>query len=143
MFALKQMTDVVLWIVGAGMIAACGAMIAAPEDAATPPANQAKSFMHLKLEQAQKAMEAIALEDFEGISKSAQRIALLTEDENWQVMQTVDYRRHSDDFRRAARLMSECADKKNLDGAVLAYVQMTMQCVHCHKHVRAKREPDR
>ena len=107
---------------------------------AAPPANQAKPFMHLKLEQTQKAVEAIALEDFEAISKGTRRIMLLTEDENWQVLQTVEYRRHSDDFRRTARLMSEAADKKNLDGAVLAYVQMTMQCVHCHRHVLRQEE---
>ncbi|MGC3971676.1 MAG: hypothetical protein QM775_31325 [Pirellulales bacterium] len=27
-------------------------------------------------------------------------------------------------------------EKQNLDGALLAYLTMTMQCVDCHKHVR-------
>lgn len=103
--------------------------------------NQARDFMRLKLEHSQKLLEAIALEDFEEISRNAQKIALLTEDENWKVMQTVDYRRHSDDFRRTANAVTEAARKKNLDGSVLAYVQMTMQCVHCHQHVRGEKRP--
>jgi hypothetical protein len=110
---------------------------------AAPAPNRAKSFMRLKLDHAQQAVEAIAVEDYEGISQHAQRIALLTEDENWQVMQTVEYKRHSDDFRRTARLLAEAGQKKNLDGAVLAYMQMTMQCVHCHRHVRAQGNPEK
>jgi hypothetical protein len=142
MFARTRITDIALWVIGAEMLVASGAVLVAA-DKPPPPTNKAKPFMHLKLDEAQKVIAAIAMEDFEGISKSAQRIALLTEDENWQVMQTVDYRKHSDDFRRAAHLMRDNADKKNLDGAVLAYVQMTMQCVHCHKHVREKMARDR
>jgi cytochrome c556 len=92
--------------------------------------------MRLKLEHAQKALEGLAKEDFEAISMHAQKISLLTQDENWQVLQTVEYRRHSDDFRRTSNALAEAARKKNLDAATLAYVQLTMHCMYCHKHVR-------
>ena len=32
--------------------------------------------------------------------------------------------------------MSKAADEQNLDAAALAYVQLTLNCVDCHKHVR-------
>ena len=35
--------------------------------------------------------------------------------------------------------MTEAARKKNLDGAVLAYVDLTMKCINCHKYVRGVR----
>jgi hypothetical protein len=33
----------------------------------------------------------------------------------------------------------EKAREKNLDGAALSYVEMTLSCVKCHKHVREVR----
>ena len=108
-----------------------------------PPKNQVKGFMRLKLDHSQKLLEGIALEDFDAISQHAQQISLLTQDENWRVLQTMEYRRYSDDFRRSANAVTDAARKKNLDGAVLAYMQMTMQCVQCHRHVRGEMEGEK
>lgn len=104
-----------------------------------PKPEPTRAFMQLKLDESQKLLAAIALEDFEEISRASQKISLLTEDENWQVIQTAEYRRHSDEFKRASNAATEAARKKNLDGAVLAYMQMTMQCVQCHQHVRKQK----
>ena len=46
---------------------------------------------------------------------------------------------HSVEFRRTADAITAAAKKKNLDGAALAYVDMTMKCVNCHKYVRGVR----
>jgi len=96
-------------------------------------------FMRAKLQHMQKATEGLALEDFELISKSAQEMALISQASNWQVMQTAEYRRQSTEFRRSAEALKIAAEKKNLDGAVLAYVDVTMKCVQCHKYVRSVR----
>jgi hypothetical protein len=117
-------------------VALIGALVVAGIDSAAQTPNKAAPFMRLKLDHAQQLLTAIALEDYDSISRHSQKISLLTEDENWRVFQTVDYRRHSDDFRRSSNAVTEAARKKNLDGALLAYMQMTMQCVQCHKHVR-------
>ncbi len=95
--------------------------------------------MQLKLEHSQKVLEGIVMEDFGMIAKHAQQLALLTQDENWQVLQTREYRRHSDDFVRIAERLKEAAQEKNVDGAALDYVQLTLNCVECHKHVRDQR----
>jgi hypothetical protein len=104
-----------------------------------PKPEPTRAFMQLKLDESQKLLAAIALEDFDEISRASQKISLLTEDENWQVIQTAEYRRHSDEFKRSSNAVTEAARKKNLDGAVLAYMQMTMQCVQCHQHVRKQK----
>lgn len=93
-------------------------------------------FMRAKLQHSQKLIESLATEDYEAMAKSSQEMSLLTLAESWQVFQTADYLHESTEFRRAADAMTAAAKKKNLDAAALAYVDMTMQCVKCHKLVR-------
>lgn len=113
------------------------------QKAADPPAgavaNDVHDFMRLKLDHSQKVLEGIALEDFAEISKHSQAISLLSQEANWRVLQTPDYLQHSAEFRRAADALTAAANKKNLDGAALAYVDLTMKCVNCHKYVRGVR----
>jgi hypothetical protein len=103
-----------------------------------PGESSAKGLMRLKLGHAQSILEGIALEDLGSVAKHAEQLKLLSFDVSWQVLQTEDYLRHSEDFRRAANLLAETAAKQNLDGAVLAYFRLTQNCVDCHRHVRAQ-----
>jgi hypothetical protein len=57
-------------------------------------------------------------------------------DESWMVIQTEEYRRQSDEFRRSVAVMSKAAKDKNIDGATLGYMQMTLNCVRCHRQLR-------
>jgi len=98
--------------------------------------NRVGPFMRLKLTHAEKLLGALAVEDFDTVARESQQISLLTNDEQWQVLQTPDYLRHSLEFRDAADRLTKAGREKNLDSATLAYVEMTMRCVNCHKHVR-------
>ncbi len=98
--------------------------------------NDVTAFMRLKLSHSQKILEGIVLEDFRLIEKNAQDVSLLSHDEMWQVFQTPEYLQHSIEFRRSADDVAGAARKRNIDGAALAYMGMTMRCVECHKHVR-------
>jgi hypothetical protein len=98
-----------------------------------------KPFMRAKLDHSQKMLEALAMEDFNGMAKESQALSLLSLAASWQVLQTPEYAQQSLEFRRAADAVHNAAEKKNLDGAALAYVQMTMKCVNCHKYVRGVR----
>lgn len=101
------------------------------------PGQVAKAaFMRLKLEPAKNVLEGIALADFEMILKNAGKIRSLMLDEGWMVVQTEDYRRQSDEFRKVVEQLRESASQKNIDGATLAYVQMTIRCVQCHQSLR-------
>ena len=91
--------------------------------------------MQQKLGSAQKVLEGIAVKDFNLIEKHADELMILSKKAEWLILKTPDYTRHSDDFRRNAETLSKMAKDKNIDGAALAYVQLTMNCVNCHKYV--------
>ncbi len=95
--------------------------------------------MQQKLGHAQKLLEGLAIKDFAIIEKHADELGILSKRAEWLVLKTPEYTRHSDDFRRHCETMSRMAKEKNLDGCALAYVQMTMSCVNCHKYVREVR----
>ncbi|MDZ4847874.1 MAG: hypothetical protein SGI77_01145 [Pirellulaceae bacterium] len=101
-----------------------------------PGQAKTSTFMRLKLEPTKAVLEGIALADYEMITKNAGTIRNLMLDENWMVMQTEDYRRQSEEFRKSVEQLRDAASNKNIDGAMLAYVQMTIRCVQCHKTLR-------
>ena len=101
--------------------------------------NQVRTFMRSKLNHSQQVLEGLSTEDYDTIAKHAQDLSLLSLASNWQVLQTEEYVQQSREFRRAADALRDAAKKKNLDGAALAYVDMTMKCINCHKYVRSTR----
>lgn len=103
-----------------------------------PPVSN-KDFMRQKLSSSQKLLEAIAVENYDAIAKHSQELSLLSLATNWQVFQTPAYVQHSSEFRRAADAIHDAAEKKNIDATALAYMDMTMKCVNCHKYVRGIR----
>ena len=105
--------------------------------------NEVRQFMRKKLDHSQKLLEAVVIEDFDAISTESQKLSLLSQEASWKVLQTEDYVQHSKEFRRAADAITQAARKKNLDGAALAYVDLTMKCVNCHKYVRGVRIADK
>ena len=104
--------------------------------------NDVQDFMRVKLEHSKRVLEGLTTEDLDLVAKSAQAMSLLSQDAAWQVLQTQEYARRSQDFRHTADTLSQAAKKKNLDGAALAYVELTMKCIDCHKYVRDQRESD-
>jgi chemotaxis response regulator CheB len=96
-------------------------------------------FMRTKLIHSQKVLEGLTTENFDLIAKESQKISLLTLAEQWQVLHTQEYEQHSREFRRTADALTAAAQKKNIDGAALAYVELTMKCVNCHKYLKQSR----
>jgi hypothetical protein len=90
--------------------------------------NRVGSFMHAKLEHAQKVLSGLALEDYDLIAENSQALSLLSLESSWQVLQTASYVQHSNDFRQATGAMTQAAEDRNLDGATLAYVEVCMKC---------------
>jgi hypothetical protein len=56
---------------------------------------------------------------------------------SWFVVKTPKYDEHTTEFRRNAGHLLKMAKKANIDGATLSYLQLTMNCINCHKHVRS------
>ena len=98
---------------------------------------KADNLMKRKLEYAQKVLEGVALNNFDKIAASAEELVLISHQAEWKaLMKTPEYELNSADFRRHAQALVKSANAKNTDGAALAYVEFTMSCVRCHKHVR-------
>ena len=110
-------------------------------DESTTRPDQVAVFMRAKLAHSQNVLEGLAIEDYDLIDKGAQELSLASEDASWQVLQTEDYARQSADFRRSCDSLRKAAKAKNLDGAALAWMEVTMKCVQCHKYVRDERPP--
>lgn len=100
------------------------------------PREHLSTFMQVKLKLAQKVLEGLAVEDYPLIAKSSRDIGLLCQAESWQVLQTPEYNQQSLEFRRAVDKITVAAREKDLDAATLAYVDVTMKCINCHKYLR-------
>jgi hypothetical protein len=119
--------------------AASAALVADAQQPDMQEADKVAIFMRAKLEHSQKVLEGLTLEDFDKIAKHSQEMSLLSQASTWQVLQTPEYHDRSVEFRRSVDGLTEMAKKKNLEGAALAYVDVTMKCVSCHKYVRRVR----
>lgn len=102
-----------------------------------PGPNPRSEFMQAKLVHSQKVLEGLAVEDYAMIAQHSQAMSLLTLESSSRLLQTPEYARHADDFRRAADSLTGMAENKNVDGATLAYFQLTLTCVNCHKYIRS------
>ena len=101
-----------------------------------PVQKDSKKFMLQKLNASRDIVKGLAVEDFDLLSKSGQDLMLLSHEADWNVFQTEDYLSMSREFRGSAQRLRDNANSKNLDGATLAYFEVTLNCVRCHKYVR-------
>jgi cytochrome c556 len=120
-------------------LTALGAILLATVGRGEQRPNEVADFMRLKLEHSKDVLEGLATEDFGMIARGAQEMSLLAQASTWQVLQTPEYNQQSMEFRRTADAITRAAQDENLDGAALAYVELTMKCVTCHKYVRGVR----
>jgi len=97
--------------------------------------------MREKLGLSQQLLKGLALQDFTSMRAGADRLVKLSQASGWTARQAPEYELFTTEFRRAAAEMSRAAADKNIDGATLAYTQMTVSCVSCHKYLRDGRAP--
>ena len=109
---------------------------AAVADEPGPKPDAVADFMRAKLGHSQHVLEGLALEDYDLIARGAQELALASQASSWQVLQTEEYARQSAEFRRSCDTLRGAAKARNLDGAALAWMEVTMKCIQCHKYVR-------
>ncbi len=102
-------------------------------------AEKTESLMKRKLQHSQKVLEGVAVGDFKMIERHADELIQISKLAEWRAFKTPTYEVYSNDFRRIAGALAENARKKNLDAAALSYVDLTLTCVKCHKHVRELR----
>lgn len=124
------------------LVAALAASISAVMSRADEPKKDkdaTQALMQRKLKESQKALEGLALNDFKKIAASSDELIEVSKAAEWKVLKDAQYELFSNEFRRRVDQMGKAAREKNIDGATLAYVEVTMTCVRCHQHVRDTR----
>ena len=95
-----------------------------------------KEAMRQKVAYSQQVLVGITLEDYGLIANNAEKLVELSNKTNWYSRQVPEYELFLNEFRRNAQELMKAGQQKNLDAASLAYVQMTLSCVSCHKFIR-------
>ena len=108
-----------------------------PQD---PKSAQAK-LMAEKLKHAQRLLDGLATNDFGKITKSSDELLIISKTAEFTAAsKTREYELHTNNFRRSLEEVVKKAKVKNLEGATLGYVDMTLTCVRCHQHTREVRD---
>jgi hypothetical protein len=131
----KRLTFAALLLIGSCVVA-WGFQDSEQDPIKKPQALDNTPFMMRKLDAAKNIVSGLATEDFELIAKAASDLTLLSQESQWEVFQSDQYIRMSNDFRDSSTRLRDNARDKNLDGSTLAYFEVTLNCVRCHKYIR-------
>ena len=92
--------------------------------------------MKQKLTYAQGILNGLATEDYKLIQDNAMAMKGLNKLEFFVRQKPEGYRAQLKTFQFSVSELVRNAEDKNLDGATLAFTQMTISCVNCHKELR-------
>ena len=118
---------------------AWGTLFVRPLDAEPKkPGDQDKAslWMKMKLTASQNILAGLTESDFDKVSVNAEAMRYVGYLEKWVRGTSPEYRRQISYFEFANSELIRQASEKNLDGATLAYNQLSISCVQCHKIVR-------
>src|SRR4051812_46489323 len=96
--------------------------------------------MREKLGHSKGILDGLAREDFSRIAEGARALQAMREIGTWAAPSrpVADrYRIYSLEFQELTGELVAKAEEKNLDGATLAYLRLTMNCGNCHKELRS------
>ena len=101
------------------------------------PGDKPMSFwMERKLELSQAVFAALASGDFEAMEQNASQLQILSKIEGFVRRRTPEYTAQLRSFELANREIIKHAKEHKLEGAALAFQQLTISCVSCHKLLR-------
>ena len=101
-----------------------------------PTQKEASGWMQMKLGLTQGIVKGLTEADFDKIAGNAAAMNVLDYFEAWSRSDIPEYKRQLSYFDFANKELARQAAAKNIDGATLAYNQLTISCVSCHKIVR-------
>lgn len=100
-----------------------------------PAQKKISEFMQAKLDNSKEVLEGLVTEDYDQIQKAAKKLIEMSNATQWQVVEGPLFAQQSAEFRSAAKELQTYAEKKNIDGASLSYLHLTMTCIACHKQI--------
>ena len=95
--------------------------------------------MEKKLVHAQEILKAVVTSDWVALETHSRELERLTRDPAWMVLQYHEYRQRSDAFLRAVQTLHRAAAQRDLEASPRAYVDLTLQCVECHRYLARAR----
>ncbi len=98
--------------------------------------DKASLWMQLKLGATQKILEGMTRGDYELVEKHAKAMQSVGHLEGWMRSDLPEYKAQLRAFDHANGALVRAAQDRNLDGVTIAYAQLTISCVQCHKVVR-------
>ncbi len=119
-------------LVSAGLVARSVAQEKQPASQEQPMSY----WMKRKLEYSQNILSGLAKADFEAIEASAQSMLNLSKVEGFIRRQAPGYTSQVHVFEESNDEIIRQARKHNVEGAALAFTQLTISCVNCHKQLR-------
>ena len=99
---------------------------------------QASIWMKKKLDYSQNILNGLTTADFDKVIKNAEEMRRLSKIESFVRGGTPGYRAQLVLFEESADEIIRQAKKDNVEGATLAFTQLTISCVNCHKEIRGK-----
>jgi hypothetical protein len=93
-------------------------------------------WMRKKLDYSQAILTGLTSGDFDKIAENARAMHGLSKIEAFVRSRTPGYRSQLSTFLAANEELILQADEDNIEGATLAFTQVTISCVHCHKQLR-------
>ncbi len=108
------------------------------QDKEKAPADR-RAYMRQKLEFSKLVLEGLTTENYTNLEKNAKALRKLSQAAEWEVPtipNATDYVTSTAEFQRLCDELTAKSKEKNIDGATLAFLRITMSCVNCHKYVR-------
>lgn len=112
------------------------AALQAEQPKSIEPAQTVSFWMRKKLEFSQNILGGIATADFDEIVSNAESMGRLSRVEGFIRRQTPGYQTQLKIFEDAVAEITRQAKRESVEGAGLAFTQMTFSCVNCHKRLR-------
>ena len=125
-----------LWLYAVGAVVILGLLAFAVRVAGGAEQDEPSFWMQKKMGYSKKILDGWAKADFEAIEKKAKSMNALSQIEKWVRAASPEYQSQLATFRSANRSLVRMAQEKDLDGATLAFMQLTQSCVQCHKVIR-------
>jgi hypothetical protein len=96
----------------------------------------ASFWMAKKLEHSKSILEALTKGEFDKVASDAEQMRLIGKLESFVRRSNPDYVTQTHTFELANKELIRQAKRKNSEGAVLAFNQLTSSCVACHMLLR-------
>ena len=101
-----------------------------------PKDRRLSTFMQQKLNASNEILRGLMTDDLELVEENADKLLDMSREEKWRASNDMMYLQHSSQFGNAVDELREKAKDGSMDGASLAWINVTMSCIQCHNWVR-------